>query len=528
MFVNPQGIVHIMHGIQWRSDGKNVRLFDTESDLVTYMTTHQKFKVENFTYIREQKVLRVPIKADELYDCNYMSFLNKGFGLKVFYAFINDVKWVNDETSEISFEIDDFQTWFYNLTLGTCFVEREHVNDDTIGLNTVQEGLNFGDLCVHTVYNRYWSEKDANDNYNWKLALQIKPSMIINVLGRDWKPVYYGNNQFYPCTFEDTPDNVDSLSLWIQGMFTSGCELTSAYMFPKEFGETIAPIPLDTELRTNGIQRPSSFIHYEQDKAVPDEYEPKNNKLLTFPYTKLIVCSTDGNQAEFQWERTKEGFVSFSLYHNHLNTPSCQLRPLNYFRNASQRMQSICLDEFPRVNLSAYSSLNLGNMFNIASYMGKMRQSGHFDTTPDPEKHAKIKEAGDKQYRNELSSVGGNIVSQIATDSGTTLSGTTDSCLDIKYNSFGFQFYVMAIDAVHAKTIDDYFTRYGYKINQVKVPIIRGRRYFNFVKTKECMLTGNAPDDAINNISAMFDSGITLWHTNEIGGEYDDNYILPG
>lgn len=56
--------------------------------------------------------MRVEKKAEDLYDCNYLAFQNTSFGSKWFYAFITSVEYVNNITSEITFEIDVLQTYF--------------------------------------------------------------------------------------------------------------------------------------------------------------------------------------------------------------------------------------------------------------------------------------------------------------------------------------------------------------------------------------------------------------------------------
>ena len=57
-----------------------------------------------------------------------------------------------------------------------------------------------------------------------------------------------------------------------------------------------------------------------------------------------------------------------------------------------------------------------------------------------------------------------------------------------------------------------YFDKYGYKVNTVKVPNINGRYNWNFVKTIECYIEADIPQDDLQEIKNMFDAGITIWH----------------
>ena len=85
-------------------------------------------------------------KADNYYDYNYMMFRNTAYGNKWFYAFINKLDYINDNTFEVDYEIDVMQTWAFDYTLEPCMIERQTVYDDTIGSNLIAEPVDLGDL----------------------------------------------------------------------------------------------------------------------------------------------------------------------------------------------------------------------------------------------------------------------------------------------------------------------------------------------------------------------------------------------
>jgi hypothetical protein len=66
------------------------------------------------------------------------------------------------------------------------------------------------------------------------------------------------------------------------------------------------------------------------------------------------------------------------------------------------------------------------------------------------------------------------------------------------------------------QSYDEFFTRYGYAVNRLKAPELNTRSAWNFVKTKEIEITGNLPYQAKTEIQSMFNTGVTLWHTNDI------------
>ena len=65
--------------------------------------------------------------------------------------------------------------WFvwFDITFKQCFVEREHVNDDTFGKHTVPEGLEYGEYIVNTKTGKFHypdcrgvkQMKEANKEY---------------------------------------------------------------------------------------------------------------------------------------------------------------------------------------------------------------------------------------------------------------------------------------------------------------------------------------------------------------------------
>lgn len=64
----------------------------------------------------------------------------------------------------------------------------------------------------------------------------------------------------------------------------------------------------------------------------------------------------------------------------------------------------------------------------------------------------------------------------------------------------------------YLRTIDEFFSQFGYKVNRVKIPNITGRTNWNYVKTIECNITGEIPQEDLQELKDMFDNGVTFWH----------------
>ena len=121
------------------------------SQINTFMS-YTKYNLTNQMYQRVNKgVARVALKAEDIYDCNYMMFQNTNFGNKWFFAFITSVEYVNNTVSEIAFEIDVMQTWYFDYELKECFVEREHSVTDEVGDSLTDEPVELGSIVCSSI-----------------------------------------------------------------------------------------------------------------------------------------------------------------------------------------------------------------------------------------------------------------------------------------------------------------------------------------------------------------------------------------
>jgi hypothetical protein len=78
----------------------------------------------------------------------------------------------------------------------------------------------------------------------------------------------------------------------------------------------------------------------------------------------------------------------------------------------------------------------------------------------------------------------------------------------------------------YRKKLSDFFNMFGYKVNEVKTPNFHTRQSWNYVQTSNCMITGNFNNDDLNELKAIFDNGITLWHTNDVGNYSLGNEVI--
>ena len=126
----------------------NQLTFNNIESQTNYFLNLPSINVDNFTYQRKDYTIRYGACIDDIITFNYVMYQNEAYSDKWFYAYITDMKWINDKMTEITIKTDVFQTWQFDMEFKTSFIEREHVNNDSIGLHTVPENLESGEYIV--------------------------------------------------------------------------------------------------------------------------------------------------------------------------------------------------------------------------------------------------------------------------------------------------------------------------------------------------------------------------------------------
>ena len=99
------------------------------------------------------------------------------------------------------------------------------------------------------------------------------------------------------------------------------------------------------------------------------------------------------------------------------------------------------------------------------------------------------------------------------------------SCGDLTYsmNKVAISYSTMSCRYEYAKMIDSFFSMFGYKVNEVKIPNLTGRQNWNFVKTNDSNIIANIPQEDLDEIKGMFNSGVTIWHNTATFMDYSQN-----
>lgn len=108
----------------------------------------------------------------------------------------------------------------------------------------------------------------------------------------------------------------------------------------------------------------------------------------------------------------------------------------------------------------------------------------------------------------------GNIIGEFREASLLPNIGASENTGDVSFASNRHTFTIRCMQAKpeYIKIIDDFFSMYGYKVNSVKIPNVTGRTNWNYVKTINCNILGDIPQNDIQELKTIFDNGVTFWH----------------
>lgn len=542
MYIAPNTIIRVLKDCPLDNTYDHTIWFGSLSSQTSYFMGLTKYTFTEQTYQRVNKsTMRLYRKADDLYDCNYLMFQNSSFGTKWFYAFITSVEYVNNTTSEITYEIDPMMTWWFDFTVQECFIEREHAMTDEPGDNLIPENLDLGDYTTS-------GEAERPTSLD-RLDIVMAVTFATGDTGTPYKGtiragLYQGMNYMnYPMTDEGVAEFNRMLDGIVQLVGENG--IAGIIAMPNYFA-----VNSNTE-EMSVLEH--NVIKYNNGGNISFEgYIPRNKKLYTYPYNFLYVTNNQGNSAEYHYEyfsSMNSDMCQFDIICDLSLNPTMMLIPKNY-KHVQGRVydEKLTLTGFPQLswNTDVFKAWLAMNGSNIAidalsaavgglqaySQAGAMVAGG---ATLGGTAGASMMAAGRASQYNTITGGEQNLLSGAFNvlkegvmaskmpGQGHVGSGSTTLAAAKKLN---YTFYKKHIRKEFAMIIDDYFDKFGYACHRVKKPNISGRPHWNYVKTVGCTATGSLPADDMNKICRIYDHGITFWrHGSEVGNYSLDNSI---
>lgn len=156
--INPNTYVKLVHT---ELTPEHQLTFSNQIAQKNYFDNLEGLVLEDFTYQRKDNIIRYPQEFDKVEKYNYAIYCNQDYDNKYYYAYITDLKYINDNMTEIKIETDVFQTWQFDFIYKKSFVERKHVTDDIAGNYTLSEPVATGEYIM----NRYDYTDFFNEHY---------------------------------------------------------------------------------------------------------------------------------------------------------------------------------------------------------------------------------------------------------------------------------------------------------------------------------------------------------------------------
>lgn len=551
----PSTEVRLLSNVPLSQKYEHQLTFDSTSEQTAYFLSKSAHTFTDFSYQRDSGSITIPKSFEAVNNCNYIMFKNSDYSVKWWYAFITDKQYVNPNTCRISFEIDVYQTWQFNLQFKPSFIEREHCDrwnlDGSPKIYTVDEGLDYG------------AEYDTVDiqNYvpygdNYFLVIVCKNRMDVN--GTDIQPIVNGSPQ--PLTYYLHPFKLDGTSpntTWsgvnqtvspVMDVLKALYKNTSAVnnivsLYITEhvgvdftydstadnitFPSTMEPVNIQdgtTNFVTYYVASNSlynkSFVgmggKYDGYSTVYDE-----SKLLMYPYTVLVMDDFKGGRIEYKNEYINSQNLILTV-RGSMGTSNKVVYTLEDYNSTltGTDLQQLSMEhsiindspnDVPIITdlLSAYLQGNRNQiqnqknsiLFNQATgLVGNVARGNVIGGVSDVG-NSYLQMQGILAKQQDINNTPPNIAkmgSNTAFDFGNDYTGVYLMKKQIKHE--------------YRLILSEFFKMFGYKINRVKQPNLKTRQHFNYIRTIGCNIVADIPSQDLLRIKEMFDNGVTLWH----------------
>ena len=471
------------------------------------------------------------------------------------FAFITKLEYISEGATRVYYEEDVMTTWLPFIQVRSAQVEREHVYDDSVGANIVPEPISPVEMQIakndsgKELLNGDWASTTGYDDFVIVLAYSASASWFgyvrsyiafrsVYTAGYNWSIKDINDNRYsgsmtwqngaQPCyliaykmrksklTVGDLSGTESDLE-W----FTKLCEaittklngkILTAYAIPAKFmsDELFRDDTYDNGLipaeKRNFSSQGFGYIKsqfYERvislSTADCSNYKNiKNNKLKTFPFSKIKLRNSSNNEVDlkpefFQTLTGGELYASFNVTFSVTDAPYILIKPSkDSYKIDTQLSNAIVYNSFPAIPWSetAISQYERDNAIKgiasalsslMAIYVGFASPSYGFLL------------GGSRSLLKQ----GGDIMTTAAQPAQAC--GSAGAYMDLVSGTAGIILYLQVPIDKEMKRIDDFFSKFGYAVNQVKTPNVfkpywaKGkhvRKAYNYVK---CVNTQVSP-----------------------------------
>lgn len=507
---------------------------------------HLVAQADNYSFLRNTGTIMAGFTYAQCLQANYIAFQNPDYSNKWFFAWIDDVIYKGDKNTEITFTVDAWSTWFDKWNKKVCFINRQHVNDDTIGLHTIPENLDVGEVIEEqetedesygNEYGYYvgvlsnWQIKDGSDGTEVLASNKGTQNAGISV----YDNTVFGEQLFL---FDITSlQSFKNLALFLLRTNSDGHieDVNNIFILPN-LAITASQLKLHTAsvggqefnwytLTYNTL--PTKFNTTINKRTSFSNFIPKNNKCFVYPYNYLFVSNNNGSNNIYKYEDFTSENCVFENQFSIAIGGSGRLVPKNYKNMSTNDDEALPTGKYPTCAWSSDAFTNWLTQNGVNLVASIALTAGGVATAIATGGATLPIVAG------AITSVAGTVAGTIGQFNQASLSpniaggqATGDVIWACNRNKFTFR--EMRAKTEYLKIIDDYFTRFGYAIKSLELPNITGRRYWNYVEigASEEIGYGEVPSKYMDIINNACRRGVTIWHNHGNVGNYNLNNII--
>lgn len=531
----PNTVVKILQNVPLDDTYTDTRWFSSVGEQTGFFNGKAKYTFTDLTYQRVNNGIaqprvaltcRVPMIADNLYDCNYMMFQNTNYGSKWFYAFIKQVNYINPNNTEIVYEIDYLQSFMFELSIKASFVEREHASAD--------EDKPFANLTPEPLQVPNWTYDQTTFSVidMASMGLQTAPTIVMALVpsslttalftpdGEFYSGIYSGA---YYKTFTTAAD----ANAFITALAAIDAQdsIVDVFMSP---GSPKAGSGAETKSVTTTID-----VTGEVFTTPTGTYTIRNKKLLNSQFTYIHGNSHSGE--EMTWLPEYVNGTTFSgEVHVAYNPEFAMMFVPRYMGSTDVGKRGIDYGlPFNQVvhctwNSMGYLGSAIKGAVKVAGVIAATVATGGaaapaaLSTAVGPATPAAIGPtmSGAMQTGARAVQAGTQLgdLSEIFDTKGQSSRGSPPTdILTFALGLHGFDFRRMCPDKETLERFDTFFDMFGYQVNKVKVPNLDTRVAWNYVKLNRPCIYGSVPVEGMAVIRAAFSRGIRLWHVDAVG-----------
>ena len=325
------GEIILCKGIKMDKGFENVLSYN-ESDMVTLCRNNAVATTTKYSILDPSvRSIDVALPYSTCIPVNYIAFKNPYYGNKWYFGFVEDIVYINNNTTTIKYKLDVFSTWYSSMNVGKAFIEREHVSDDTIGKHTIQETLNTGDFIVNNMglLDEYGSSTHV------VVGVTKVPADVYNIQGvlvdnkieartSNYNGVFSGLTYFvfqFPkdasqfiamMDLNGLADNIVNVFLAPLSIFESSSWDPYTYDQTIAFGNLSVHLVFNYKIVPNSTEESILF----SGKTIPlnttlDGYTPKNNKMYTKQFNYIYMTNNNGGDISYGYEDFKNNLPKF-------------------------------------------------------------------------------------------------------------------------------------------------------------------------------------------------------------------------